>query len=581
MQLSHIPLDRLSVSPANMRSGKKPPDITDLLPSVRARGVLVPLLIRANGTPDTYEIVAGRRRYHAALALSQERNEADEGEGAASVLPCAILDESDDAAAVEASLIENVARLDPDEVTRWETFTRLVAEGRSVEKIAATFGLDEPAVKRTLALGNLHPRIRRLYADGKIDAASVRHLTMAPLTRQKDWLALARDPEARAPVGQQLKAWLLGGASISTSVALFDLADYPGEIVSDLFGEERYFADAATFWHHQNAAIEARAAACREAGWSGVEIMEPGRYFQRWEHEKVARTKGGKVFITVSHRGEVEVHEGWLSRREAQRLARGEEGKGADKPARPEITSAMQTYVDLHRHAAVRASLADHPAVALRLAVAHMIAGSPLWNVRVEPQRAANDAIAESVETSPFEAAFDANRRLDLGLIGFDPEAPTIVGGQASGETVAHLFARLLRLSDEEVLRILAVVMGETLDAASAATDAVGLHLGADLAGVWEADEAFFDGLRDKEVLHAVLREVADPAVAEANKGERGKAMKAIIRDCLAGANGRAKVENWVPGWLAFPARGYTQRGGVNAVARCAEVVPLLAADAS
>jgi ParB family chromosome partitioning protein len=37
----------------------------------------------------------------------------------------------------------SVARLDPDEVTRWETFTRLVKEGRSPEEIALTFGLTE------------------------------------------------------------------------------------------------------------------------------------------------------------------------------------------------------------------------------------------------------------------------------------------------------------------------------------------------------------------------------------------------------------------------------------------------------
>ena len=63
MQLAHIALDRLSISPANMRASKKPPEISDILPSVRARGVLVPLLVRANGSPGTYEIVAGRRRF--------------------------------------------------------------------------------------------------------------------------------------------------------------------------------------------------------------------------------------------------------------------------------------------------------------------------------------------------------------------------------------------------------------------------------------------------------------------------------------------------------------------------------------
>ena len=51
MQLENIELAKLSVSPANMRNGKKPPDISDILPSVRVRGVLVPLLVRPTAAP--------------------------------------------------------------------------------------------------------------------------------------------------------------------------------------------------------------------------------------------------------------------------------------------------------------------------------------------------------------------------------------------------------------------------------------------------------------------------------------------------------------------------------------------------
>ena len=192
MELKHIDIAHLSVSPANMRAKGKTPDLTNILPSVRARGVLVPLIVRQNGSPDSYEIVAGKRRYHAALTIAQESGEAE-------ALPCAIMAAGDDAAALEASLIENVARLDPDEVTRWESFTRLVREGRNVEDIALTFGLTELQVKRTLALGNLLPRIRTLYRQNEIDAATVRHLTLLSKARQRDWLALLDDPAAYCP----------------------------------------------------------------------------------------------------------------------------------------------------------------------------------------------------------------------------------------------------------------------------------------------------------------------------------------------------------------------------------------------
>ena len=84
MELKHIDIANLSVSPANMRAKGRSPDIANILPSVRARGVLVPLIVRANGTPDSYEIVAGKRRYHAALAVVSEGGEVES-------LPCAVI----------------------------------------------------------------------------------------------------------------------------------------------------------------------------------------------------------------------------------------------------------------------------------------------------------------------------------------------------------------------------------------------------------------------------------------------------------------------------------------------------------
>jgi ParB family chromosome partitioning protein len=72
MELKHIDIACLSISPAKMRGVKKAPDLTNILPSVRARGVLVPLIVRQNGSPTTYEIVAGKRRYHAAMIVAQE-----------------------------------------------------------------------------------------------------------------------------------------------------------------------------------------------------------------------------------------------------------------------------------------------------------------------------------------------------------------------------------------------------------------------------------------------------------------------------------------------------------------------------
>jgi ParB family chromosome partitioning protein len=561
MELKHIDTAKLFVSAANMRAKGKA-DLSHILPTIRARGVIVPLIVRRAQDEDRFEIVAGKRRYYAALEVAAESGE-DEP------LPCAIMAAGDDAAALEASLIENVARLDPDEVTLWESFTRLVREGRSPEDIALTFGLAELQVKRTLALGNLLPGIRSLYRKGEIDAATVRHLTLASKARQREWLALRDDPEAHCPTGYQLKAWLFGGASIPVSAALFDVAAYEGEIVSDLFGDERYFADSATFWTAQTAAVEAKAESYREAGWSEVIVLPTGEAFQCWQHERCAKRKGGKVLIAVGSRGDVAIHEGYVSTKEARKR---EKGEAVEKSTRPEISAPIQNYIDLHRHAAVRADLASQPSLALRLMVAHAITGSSLWNVRIEAQRSHNDAIAESVETCASEAVFDEKRRAVLALLGFDPETPTVTGGYDGEHGIAGLFARLVELPDPAVLDILAIVMGETLEAGSALVELLGAMLGTDMAKVWTADDVLLDLIRDREVLQHVLAEVAGERVAGENESATGKVKRGIVRDCLAGENGRSKVEGWVPRWMAFPPASYTERGGVGTVARATKI---------
>ena len=58
--------------------------------------------------------------------------------------------------------------------------------------------------------------------------------------------------------------------------------------------------------------------------------MEQDQRFHEWDYEKTSKKKGGAVFITVSERGEVEAHEGYLSRAEARKR----EAKGRERRTR-------------------------------------------------------------------------------------------------------------------------------------------------------------------------------------------------------------------------------------------------------
>lgn len=239
MDLQHIELGKLKISKCNMRYRDPPPDVSDILPSIRARGILEPLVVRPEN--GRFGVVAGRRRYFSAKAVKE-----DVGEIAP--IPCAIMEDGDDAEAIEASLLENVARRDPDPMKEYETFVRLIKEGRTVDGIAATFGMTTTQVRQRLALGNLLPKIRDAYRAEDIDNETVRHLTLASPAQQRKWLRLFNDPQVYAPRAHQLKQWLFGGQQIATSHALFKLSDYTGQTVEDLFGEDSYFTDADLFW---------------------------------------------------------------------------------------------------------------------------------------------------------------------------------------------------------------------------------------------------------------------------------------------------------------------------------------------
>jgi ParB family chromosome partitioning protein len=284
------------------------------------------------------------------------------------------------------------------------------------------------------------------------------------------------------------------------------------------------------------------------------------------------------VYIAVSHRGDVAVHEGYVSLREARRQ---EQGDTAEKPKRPELTAPLQNYIDLHRHAALRSKVAGKPMLALRLALAHAIAGSGLWTVRIEPQRALAHAITESVETGPSEAVFDVQRRAVLASLGFDAEAPTVTNGYDGECGISGLFMRLLGLSDEAVIEALAIVMAETLEAGTPLIETLGAHLRIDMADAYSVDGALLDLIKDREVLDAMVAEIAGPQAAEANAKATGKVKRQIIADCLAGTNGRTKVEGFVPRWMAFPPGAYTERGVSRAAAVEALLAPIAEADAA
>ena len=590
MQLQHIDLDQLKTTNLNVRkTGKK--EISDLLPSVRSLGILQPLLVRktraekcdstsGKQTSEGYEVIAGQRRFHTAHALLEE--------GIKEPVPCIVMQEGDDAKAIEASLAENIARLPMDEIDQYKAFSELVKQDMSVEAIAIQFGVTERLVKQRLAIANLISPILNAYRKQEVSAETVRALTLATKAKQKEWWKLFNSEEY-APQGQRLKAWLFGGQNIPVTNALFEVKEYKGNIVSDLFGNEQYFDDISKFWELQSKAVSQAKEAYLKNGWQEVVILEVGDYWASWEYAQVPKTKGGKIYVQIANDGEVTFHEGYVTNKEKERLEKADAGvtDEAFKPERPELTKAMQNYLDLHRHSAVRTELLNHSAIALRLAVAQVIAGSQLWGVHADSQNANTDAIKESLARNKAEEKFRLQRSLVRKLLGLEAKGGTEKENDTSeghhevdatddtivprkqdwdkSHDVHAIFAKLLSLPDNHVNTILTFVVAETLPSGSPLVEALGLLLKVDASQSIKPDETFLDLLRDKEAINEILKEIGGKTVAEAHTASTAKIQKGIIRDYLNGTR-RNSTKSWKPRYMQFPMRAYTKRSGIMAI---------------
>jgi ParB family transcriptional regulator, chromosome partitioning protein len=541
--LIHIELSKLSISKLNMRHGRRAPDVSDILPSIREKGIRQTLLVRREG--DGFGIVAGRRRFFALQQIAKEI-------GSDPLVPCAVMAEGDAASAIEASIIENVARLPATEMEQYTAFRKLNDEGRGVEEIAAFFGVTELNVRRVLALAALSAPIRKLYAEEEIDRETVRALTLATPAQQADWLKLWNSETERAPMGRACRAWITGGSAITTDKALFDLAGYTGAVTADLFGEAAVFADAAAFWEAQGAVIAERAEGYRQRGWVDVILMERGAYFQRWDYVQTTKKQGGKVIVEQRHDGTVTFHEGWLKAAEARKsrtvTASGEAESEAE--TRPEMSGPMADYIGLHRHAAAKASLIRNPAIALRLMAAHALCGSSLWNVRRHSPGAVRELTIGSVESGAAAVEVGTARERTEAL--FEALGAPVPRRSGDAYHLCETFAALLAMSDAEVMQVMALAMAKTLDSGGPAVEAVLHACDTDPAEFWKPDEAFFDLLRDKRVITAFIADAASPEAAREAEGETSKAQKAQLAMALA-ASETSTAAAWTPGWMQVP----------------------------
>jgi ParB family chromosome partitioning protein len=285
-----------------------------------------------------------------------------------------------------------------------------------------------------------------------------------------------------------------------------------------------------------------------------------------WRYESCAKDDGGKAFLEVKANGVVEAHLGFIHQSERKKARAGNMGATGDEPksaARPELTAPLANYVEIVRHAAVRAALASAPKVALRVATAHLIAGGQHWQVKAAPRSAETKAVAAATDGLASDAAFADMRaaawRLLLPEAGKKAKVKSeaLVGQRRLSKT--EVYARLAAMDDEDVMRVLAVAMAESLAVGTLRVDTLGAELAVDVPQVWTPDETLFALMRDRVALDALLadvagQDVAGQDVANCHLTATGTKVRAVLR------NAAGEKPRWVPKWFAFPQGGYTDR---------------------
>ncbi|TCR68947.1 ParB/RepB/Spo0J family partition protein [Bosea sp. BK604] len=170
-----VPVEFLRPSARNPRRTFGEDDLEELTASIRERGILQPIIVRAiSGMADAYEIIAGERRWRAAQRAGLHD------------VPV-ILVEANDREALEIAIVENVQRTDLNAIEEAAGYERLIAEFSYTQNdLARVIGKSRSHVANTLRLSKLPDPVRRMVSEGAVSAGHARAL-----------LSVA-DPEAMA-----------------------------------------------------------------------------------------------------------------------------------------------------------------------------------------------------------------------------------------------------------------------------------------------------------------------------------------------------------------------------------------------
>lgn len=190
-RVNQIPLEKITPNPNQPRTNFQNDSLHELAQSIRANGVLQPILVRP--LPDKkFELVAGERRWRAAKLAELK------------TIP-AIVHELTDAQSVEIALIENLQRDDLTPLERATAYQHYIDMFRvGVEELAQRLSQSRANIANYLRLLKLRPEIREMISSGQLGMGQAR--AIAGILDPQKQLAAAKQIIARNLSTRQAEA---------------------------------------------------------------------------------------------------------------------------------------------------------------------------------------------------------------------------------------------------------------------------------------------------------------------------------------------------------------------------------------
>ena len=171
-----VPIGSISVNPYQPRDVFDEDALNSLSLSIREVGVLQPVLIRRKSS-DTFELIAGERRWRAAKRAGKE------------TIP-AIVRDIEDLTSLEHALVENLHRQDLGPLEEAAAYQQLIDDFQlSQEAVAKRVGKSRPAIANALRLLQLPSSVQGFLMDGRLTAGHARALLGLPSRQEQDQLA--------------------------------------------------------------------------------------------------------------------------------------------------------------------------------------------------------------------------------------------------------------------------------------------------------------------------------------------------------------------------------------------------------